>query len=111
MYRYDYFIISLIFYLDSSTSSDGAAIAITCVVTLLVTAAVTAIVAVAVTYMLMKGRNNNNPQDTNDKVLYEQVHSPSPSITKNDPQCQKNPAYDVGGKVIMDTNPAYESYK
>ena len=39
------------------------------------------------------------------------VHSLSPSITKNDPQCQKNPVYDVRGKVIMDTNPAYESYK
>ena len=33
------------------------------------------------------------------------------SVTKNDPQCQKNPYYDVGGKVIMDTNPAYEGYK
>ena len=73
------------------------------------TAAVTAIVAV--TYMLMKKRNESTLQDTSDKVLYEQVHSPSPSVTKNDPQCQKNPAYDVGGKMIMDTNPAYESYK
>ena len=108
---YDCFIISLIFYLDSSTSSDGAAIAVTCVVSIVVTAAITATVAVAVTYMLMKRRNEGTPQDTSDKVLYEQVHSPSSSITKNDPQCQKNPAYDVGGKVIMDTNPAYESYK
>ena len=81
-------------------------------VTLLVTATVTAIVAVAITYMLMKRKNESTAQeDTTDKVLYEQVHSPSPSITKSDPQCQKNPAYDVGGKVIMDTNPAYESYK
>ena len=31
--------------------------------------------------MLMKRRNENTPQDTSDKVLYEQVHSPSPSIT------------------------------
>ena len=75
------------------------------------TAAVTAIVAVAVTYMVMKRRNESTPQTSSDKALYEQVHSPSPSITKNDPQCQKNPAYDVGGKVIMDTNPAYESCK
>ena len=99
------------FYLDSSTSSDGAAIAITCVVSVLVSAIVTAIITSVIMYMLMKGKNNSDPQDTSDKVLYEQVHSPSPSITKNDPQCQKNPAYDVGGKVIMDTNPAYESYK
>ena len=75
------------------------------------TAAVTSIVAVVVTYMFMKRRNESTPQDTSNKVLYEQVNSPSPSVTKNDPQCQKNPAYDVGGKVIMDTNPAYESYK
>ena len=35
------------------------------------------------------------------------MHLPSPSITKNDPQCQKSPDHDVGGKMIMDTNPAY----
>ena len=45
------------------------------------------------------------------KVLYEQVHSPSPSITKNDPKCQRNPAYGVGGTIVMDTNPAYASCK
>ena len=56
--------------------------------------------------MLMCRKYESTPQASSHKVLYEQVHSPSPSITKNDPQCQKNPAYDVGGKVIMDTNPA-----
>ena len=75
------------------------------------TAIVTAIVTFAITFKLTKKKNENASQDTGDKVLYEQVHSPSPSITKNDPQCQKNPAYDVGGKMIMNTNPAYESYK
>ena len=75
------------------------------------TAIVTAIVTFAVTYKLTKKKNKSTSQDTSDKVLHEQVHSPSPSITKNDPQCQKNPAYDVGGKVIMDTNPTYENYK
>ena len=99
------------FYLDSSTSSDGAAIAIACIVSVLVSATIATIITFAITYTLMKKKNESTPQDTSDKVLYEQVHSPSPSITKNDPQCQKNPAYDVGGKVIMDTNPAYESYK
>ena len=79
--------------------------------TLLVTAAVTAIVSSIITYSLTKRKYESTPQDTNDKVLHEQVHSPSPSTTKNDPQCQKNPAYDVGGKMIMDTNPAYESCK
>ena len=62
-------------------------------------------------YMVMKSKNESIPQETSDKVLYEQVQPSSPSVTKNDPQCQKNPAYDVGGRVIMDTNPAYESYK
>ena len=92
--------------------SIGAAIAITCVVSLLVSVTVTAIVTSVIMYMLMKRKDKTTAQDdTTDKVLYEQVHSPRPSITKNDPQCQKNPAYDVGGKVIMDTNPAYENYK
>ena len=59
----------------------------------------------------MKRKNKSTAQESSDKVIYEQVHSPSPSVTKNDPQYQKNPAYDVGDKVIMDTNPAYESYK
>jgi len=58
--------------------------------------------------MLMKRKSQSNA----DKVLYEQVHSPNPSIAKNDPECQKCPAYDVGkAHVLMDTNPAYGSYK
>ena len=59
----------------------------------------------------MKRKYESTPQDTSDKALYEQVQPSSPSVSKNDPQCQKNPAYDVGGRVIIDTNPAYESYK
>ena len=102
------------FHLDVSCSSSEstATIAIICVVTLLVTAIVTAIVSSTITYMLTKRKyETTTPQDSSNKVLYEQVHLPSPSITKNDPQCQKNPAYDVGGKVNMDTNPIYESCK
>ena len=72
---------------------------------------VTAIVTSVIMYMLMKRKNESTPQDASDKVLYEQVQPSSPSVTKNDPKCQKNPAYDVGGRVVMDTNPAYESYK
>ena len=60
--------------------------------------------------MLTKRKYESTPQDTNDKVLYEQVHSPSPSVTKNDPQCQKNPAYDLS-KTIVDTIPTYEICK
>ena len=99
------------FYLDLTTSSDGTAIAITCVVTLLTSVTVTAIVTFAITYTFTKRKYESTEHDITNKVLYEQVHSPSPSVTKNDPQCQKNPAYDVRGKVNMDTDPAYESCK
>ena len=61
--------------------------------------------------MVMKRKYESTPKNTAEKVSYEQVQPSSPSVTKNDPQCQKNPAYDVGGRVIIDTNPAYESYK
>ena len=70
------------------------------------------IVSSVITHILTKRKYESTPQDaTTDKVLYEQVHSPSPSITKNDPKCQRNPAYGVGGTIVMDTNPAYESCK
>ena len=73
---------------------------------------VTAIVSSVITHTLTKRKYESTPQDaTTDKVLYEQVHSPSPSITKNDPKCQRNPAYGVGGTIVMDTNPAYASCK
>ena len=97
--------------ISCSSSESTTTIVIACVVTLLVSVTVTAIVSSVTTYMLMKRRNENTPQDTSDKVLYEQVHSPSPSITKNNPQCQKNPAYDVGGKMAVDMAPTYESCK
>ena len=97
-------------YLDSSSLSSGAAAAIGSVVTLLVSVTVTAVVTFAVTYIWMKRKDGSTPQD---KALpvYEQVHSPNLIVTKNDPECQKNPAYDVGKvDVAMDTNPAYKSY-
>ena len=58
----------------------------------------------------MKRKYESTPQDTA-LPLYEQVQSSNLTVTKNDPECQKNPAYDVGKMdVTMDTNPAYESY-
>ena len=77
-----------------------------CVVTLLVSDTVASVVSSVVMYMFMRRKYGSTPQDATDKVLYEQVHSPNPSITMNDSKCQKYPAYDVA-KVIMD---AYESY-
>ena len=55
-------------------------------------------------------KNESTPQDNINKVLYEEVTSPS-HTSKNDVELQQNPAYGTGRKVVMDTNPAYESYK
>ena len=60
--------------------------------------------------MFLKAMKPNN-QLLQEKVLYEEVSSPSHAITKNDLELQPNPAYGTSDKVIMDTNPAYESYK
>ena len=103
----------IIGYLESN--AGATTIVITSTITLFLSATVTAIISSVrhvTTYMLTKRKydNTSTPQDTNHKVLYEQVHSPSPSITKNDPQCQKNPAYDLG-KAIVDTNPTYKTCK
>ena len=100
--------------LDSSSFSTEATIAVACVVTLLVSVTVTAIVSFLITHKLTKTKYESTTSRDADKVLYEQVHSPSASIARNDPKCQKNPSYDVidvGGQVVMDTNPAYETYK
>ena len=44
-------------------------------------------------------------------MLYEQVGPSNQTITKNDLELQPNPAYGTNHKIIMDTNPAYESCK
>ena len=36
---------------------------------------------------------------------------PDQTVTKTDMELQPNPAYGTSHKVIIDTNPAYESYK
>ena len=66
--------------------------------------------------MIVK-RKYNLPQNIDttgnhpaDKVLYEPVSSP-PSHATNNMKLQPNPAYGTSGKVNMDKNPAYESYK
>ena len=97
-----------IIYLDSSSLSTGAAVAIGCVISVLVSITVTAIVTAVI--MLMKRKNDSTPQDNINKVLYEEVISPS-HTSKNDVELQQNLAYGTGSKVVMDTNPAYESYK
>ena len=62
--------------------------------------------------------NPNNKQSPHEekvlneeKALYEQVSLPSHTVTKDDLELQPNPAYGASNNVVMDTNPAYESYK
>ena len=58
---------------------------------------------------MLQDTTGKHPITSTDKVLYEPVSSPS--HTTNDVELQPCPAYDTSGKVIMDNNPAYESYK
>ena len=62
---------------------------------------------------LDKANNHNlkHQSPVPQEVLYEQVCLPSHTVTKNDLELQPNPAYGSSHKVIMDTNPAYESCK
>jgi len=80
------------------------------VVTFILTLTVTAIITFIVTYVYVKKKfclpNDQFPQQN---VMYEEVSSPIHTIAKKDLEMQKNPAYCT--KVIMDTNPAYESCK
>ena len=84
--------------------------------TFIITLTATAIVTFIVTYICcvkrkFEGAFNLNNQSPQEKVLYEQVSSTSQAVTKNDLELQPNPAYGISHKVIMDTNPAYESWK
>ena len=95
---------------DDCESSTAEAVAVTFVVTFLITLTVTAIITFIVTYLYVKKKfslpNDRSPQQN---VLYEEVSPATHTIAKKDLEMQKNPAYYA--KVIMDTNPAYESCK
>ena len=86
----------------------------------IVSVTATAIITFIMTYCVCVKRkldkaNTHNVKhqspDPQEKVLYEQVTLPSHTVTKNDVELQPNPAYGASHKVIMDTNPAYESSK
>ena len=89
--------------------------AVTFILTLTATAIITFIVAyVCVKRTLEKANNTsipNEPVPQEEKVVYEQVCLPSYTVTKNDLELQPNPAYGTSCKVVMDTNPAYETCK
>ena len=99
---------------DSTGLSSAVVAVITFAVTFIVSVTATAIITFIVTYHCVKrkfqsvDRSNQSPQE---KVLYEQVCIPSKTVTKNDLELQPNPAYGTSCKVVMDTNPAYESCK
>ena len=52
-----------------------------------------------------------NSQPPQEIALYEPVNLSNKTITKDGFELQPNPAYGTNYKVIMDTNPAYESCK
>ena len=99
----------------SDSLSTGAVATITFIITFIITLTATAIVTFIVTYICVKRKFentlNHNNQSPQEKVLYEQVSPTSQAICKNDLELQANPAYGTSHKVIMDTNPAYESCK
>ena len=104
---------------DDSGLSAGAVAIITFAVTFIVSVTVTAIITFIMTYVCVKRTldkvnthyHKHQSPDPQEKVLYEQVTLPSHTVTKNDLELQPNPAYGTSHKVIMDTNPAYESCK
>ena len=83
--------------------------------TFIVSVTATAIITFIVTYFCVKrGPVNANPQckSPQEKMLYEQVKSPShSSICKDDLELKSNPSYGPSYEVMEDTNAAYESCK
>ena len=107
---------------SNNTGISSAVVAvITFTLTFVVSVTATAIITFIVTYHCVKRTltkannviNVHNPSESSpqEKVLYEQVCIPSKTVTKNDLELQPNPAYDTSCKVVIDTNPAYESCK
>ena len=107
--------------LDSSSSDSdslftGTALAVGCVVTFIVTLIVTAVIASVVTYTCVKRKfsqytNGKQTVATTNGLVYDTVGEPNLKSKEADLELQQNPAYDTSHKMIMDTNPAYESCK
>ena len=102
-------------WLGSDSLSSGAVAAITFSVTFILTLTAATLIASIITYICVKkkleGTLSLSNQSTQEKVLYEQMSLPSSTVSKNNVELQPNPAYGASHKVVMDTNPAYESYK
>ena len=99
---------------ESDSLSTVVVVVITFTVTFILTLTATAIITFIVTYFCVKRRLvNANPQyqSPQEKVLYEQVNSPSHTISKDDLELQSNPAYGTSHEIIKVTNAVYESCK
>ena len=101
---------------DDSGLSTVAVAVVASAVTFIVSVTATAIITFITAYVCVKRtfeKVNNTPNEPvlQEKVIYEQVCLPSHTVTKNDLELQPNPAYGTNSKVVMDTNPAYESCK
>ena len=106
---------------DNSELSSVTVAVITFAVTFIVSVTATAIITFIVAYVCVKrtlektiaNNTTHNPNDPipQEKMLYEEVCLPSHTVTKNNLELQPNPAYGTSHKVVMDTNPAYESCK
>ena len=61
----------------------------------------------------MANYTTHNPNDPilQEKMLYEEVCLSSHTVTKNDLELKPNLAYATSHKVVVDTNPAYQSCK
>ena len=102
--------------LQLDSSSTEVAVAITFVITFILTLIIATVITSIITYICVKRKFEKILQDfkneqQNKAVLYEQVGPTNQTITKKDLELQPNPAYGTSHKVIMDTNPAYESCK
>ena len=101
---------------DSGLSTVAVAV-VTFAVTFFVSVTATAIITFIAAYVCVKrtfekANNTFIPNEpVQEKVVYEQVCLPSHTVTKNDLELQPNPAYGTSCKVVMDTNPAYETCK
>ena len=91
--------------------STEAAVTITFVITFILTLIIATVITAIITYICVKQKFERifKDKEQNKTVLYEQVGRVNQN--KNDFELQPNPAYGTSHKVIMDTNPAYESCK
>ena len=96
---------------DSDSLSDGAVVAIVCVMMILIV-----MIIFVVSCIFVKRKFYSTPRDNTDKqvnaVIYEEpLCISSDTSNKADVKLQPNSAYGTSHSVVMDINPAYESRK